>query len=208
MDQEFEIAGRIPVMRKNSRKLNFADLLPPTLARVWQFARRMLMFCAAGLVIGITTVGTGRTIDAAPGINARLHSAAQSSLPAQPATASKASGELMHDAPTQVSTAHNKRIVWMEVTAYCACPKCCGPNAQGITASGKLIDYHGGKFVAADTNVLPFGTRLLIPGYDANTVEVIDRGGAIKGNKLDVFFSTHQDALQWGRQWVPVTVID
>jgi len=99
--------------------------------------------------------------------------------------------------------------ILMEVTAYCACPRCCGPRAQGLTASGRRTDYNGGHFVAADTRLLKFNTKLLIPGYAANqTVEVIDRGGAIKGNKLDVFFPTHQEARQWGRQKLWVTVIE
>jgi 3D (Asp-Asp-Asp) domain-containing protein len=94
----------------------------------------------------------------------------------------------------------------MEVTAYCPCPKCCGPDAQGITASGRTVDYNDGRFVAADRS-LPFGTRISIPGYgDGQPVEVIDRGGAIKGDKLDVFFPTHDQALQWGRQKLLVTV--
>jgi 3D (Asp-Asp-Asp) domain-containing protein len=37
---------------------------------------------------------------------------------------------------------------------------------------------------------------------------VLDRGGAIKGNKLDVFFPTHAEALKWGRQRIAVTVLD
>lgn len=101
------------------------------------------------------------------------------------------------------------RTMLMEVTAYCACKKCCGPRAQGITASGKRVGYNGGRFVAADTRLLKFNSRLLIPGYaDGAPVEVIDRGGAIKGNKLDVFFASHQDARKWGRQWLVVTVLD
>lgn len=99
------------------------------------------------------------------------------------------------------------RTLLMEVTAYCPCTRCCGPNAQGITASGRRVDYNGGKFVAADTSILPFGTRVSIPGYhDGEIVEVIDRGGAIKGNKLDVYFDCHQVARQWGRQWLIVTI--
>ncbi|HYE17233.1 MAG TPA: 3D domain-containing protein [Tepidisphaeraceae bacterium] len=100
------------------------------------------------------------------------------------------------------------RTVRMEVTAYCPCTKCCGPKAQGITANGQHVSYNDGKFVAADTDVLPFGTRLLIPGYHADAVEVIDRGGAIKGNKLDVFFPTHEAALEWGRRQVDVIVVE
>lgn len=101
------------------------------------------------------------------------------------------------------------RQVWVEVTAYCACPKCCGPNARGLTASGRSIKYNGGMFVAADTKVFKFGTKLQIPGYaDGKTVEVIDRGGAIKGYHLDVFFPTHEEAKQWGRRRIMVTIVE
>ena len=101
------------------------------------------------------------------------------------------------------------RTIRMEVTAYCACTKCCGPKAQGITASGKTVSYNGGRFVAADTSVLGFGTKLIIPGYaGGEAVEVIDRGGAIKGHRLDVYYPTHREARQWGRQWVDVVVVE
>lgn len=105
------------------------------------------------------------------------------------------------------ATPHVHQIM-MEVTAYCPCAKCCGPKAQGITASGKLVTYNAGRFVAADRS-MPFGTKLIVPGYhNTQPVEVLDRGGAIKGNKLDVFFPTHKEALKWGRQHVLVTVVD
>ncbi len=97
----------------------------------------------------------------------------------------------------------------MEVTAYCACKICCGPKAQGITASGKRVSYNNGLFVAADTSILPFGTKLQIPGYaGGRPVEVIDRGGAIKGRKLDVYYRTHGEARIWGRRWVEVLVVE
>jgi 3D (Asp-Asp-Asp) domain-containing protein len=105
--------------------------------------------------------------------------------------------------------ARSARLMLMEVTAYCACRKCCGPKAQGITASGRPVSFNGGKFVAADTKVLKFNTKLVIPGYAGNRpVQVIDRGGAIKGNKLDVYFPTHQEAREWGRRKMWVTVLD
>lgn len=100
------------------------------------------------------------------------------------------------------------RVVLMEVTAYCPCTKCCGPKAQGITASGKRVSHNHGLFVAADTRLLPFNTQLKIPGYaNGQTVPVLDRGGAIKGHKLDLFFPTHKEALKWGRQMVEVTIV-
>lgn len=97
----------------------------------------------------------------------------------------------------------------MEVTAYCPCKKCCRKNAKGITASGKPVSYNNGQFVAADTRVLRFGTKIIIPGYASETpVEVTDRGGLIKGNKLDVYFDDHKTALKWGRQIIDVEIVD
>lgn len=88
------------------------------------------------------------------------------------------------------------------VTAYCPCEKCCGRFADGTTASGHRI-APGDKIIAAPTQI-PFGTKMVIPGY--GTASVLDRGGAIKGNKLDVLFPTHQEALRWGVQFLPVKI--
>lgn len=117
---------------------------------------------------------------------------------------------------------YRRRVVTMEVTGYDSGPRSCnwtrnwrgqpviasGPNkgkpkAVGITASGKKA-RHG--TVAADTDYYPFGTILYIPGYGYGRVE--DRGGAIKGpNRLDLWFPTEREALQWGRKKnVTVTV--
>jgi len=96
-----------------------------------------------------------------------------------------------------------------EVTAYCPCKKCCGPKAHGVTASGRHVSHNDSQFVAADTSVLPMHSKIVVPGYATNgVVPVLDRGGAIKGNKLDVFFPTHEEARRWGRQKLLVTVID
>ncbi len=59
--------------------------------------------------------------------------------------------------------------------------------------------------IAADTKYYPFGTRMYIPGYGWGVVE--DRGGAIKGiDRIDLYFDSHSDALQWGRRKVYVTI--
>ena len=92
--------------------------------------------------------------------------------------------------------------VEMEVTAYCGCEKCCGEYADGITASGYEIRL-GDKLVAAPST-FEFGTEMYIPGYGISSVK--DRGGAIQGNRLDVYFSTHEEALQWGRRKLMVQV--
>jgi len=94
---------------------------------------------------------------------------------------------------------------WL-VTAYCPCPSCCGGargSGQGITASGRPVTANGGRFVAAPGNV-PFGTLIDIPGY--GRVPVLDRGGAIRGRRLDVYFPRHALALAWGARRLAVKV--
>lgn len=113
-------------------------------------------------------------------------------------------------------------VMTMEVTGYCNCGICCswerswmglgppvhssGPNKGkpkevGVTASGTKAK-HG--TIAADTSVLPFGAVVYVPGYGYGRVE--DRGGAIKGNKLDLWFSAHEAAKRWGRKRMKVRV--
>lgn len=95
----------------------------------------------------------------------------------------------------------------MLVTAYSPDEQSCGEWADGITASGYSVWTNGMNLVAADTSVLPLGSLVSIPGYDSgNVVPVLDRGGAIKGNRLDVLYPTHERALQWGVQRLEVTV--
>ena len=95
------------------------------------------------------------------------------------------------------------------ITAYCPCRRCCGPNAHGVTASGKRVTANGGRFIAADRRI-PFGTLSRIPGYaNGAAVPVLDRGGAITGSRLDVYFggpNGHKRALAWGRQRLLVEV--
>lgn len=114
------------------------------------------------------------------------------------------------------------RVIPMEVTGYCPCQICCGwkrtwfgfgrpvfasgpqkgqPKVVGKTASGTRARP---GTVAADTSVLPFGTVVYVEGYGWGRVE--DRGGAIKGNKLDLFYRSHREALEWGRQQKQVQV--
>lgn len=99
------------------------------------------------------------------------------------------------------------RTISMLVTAYSPDERSCGDSADGITASGYSVWTNGMKMVAADTDVLPFGTLVSVPGYDdAGIVPVLDRGGAIKGHRLDVLYPTHERAVQWGAQRLEVTV--
>lgn len=99
------------------------------------------------------------------------------------------------------------RTVRMIVTAYSPDERSCGTSADGITASGYSVHVNGGCLVAADPKVLPLGSLVSVPGYDSGAVvPVLDTGGAIKGNRLDVLFPTHDEAVRWGRRALDVTI--
>jgi len=108
----------------------------------------------------------------------------------------------------------------MVTTGYCKCGKCCSwkrtwygrpvyssgslkgkPKKVGITATGMRAG-HG--TIAADTSRYPFGTIMYIEGYGYGRVE--DRGGAIKGEHIDLYFRSHKQAREWGRQRKAVKV--
>ena len=89
-----------------------------------------------------------------------------------------------------------------KITAYCSCSKCCGKYASGYTSSGTKAT--AGRTVAASSQ-FAFGTKLIINGKEY-TVE--DRGGAITGNKIDIYMNTHAEALAWGVKYLPVQVVN
>ena len=99
------------------------------------------------------------------------------------------------------------RTMRMLVTAYSPDEKSCGRFADGVTASGFSVWTNGMKMVAADTKVLPFKSIISVPGYNGGRpVPVLDRGGRIKGQRLDVLYPTHARANRWGKQWLDVDV--
>ncbi len=99
------------------------------------------------------------------------------------------------------------RMIPMRVTAYSPDERSCGAHADGVTASGYSVWTNDMKMVAADTRVLPFGALVSIDGYhDGEVVPVLDRGGKIKGRRLDVLYPTHAIARQWGVQNIDVIV--
>lgn len=82
-----------------------------------------------------------------------------------------------------------------EITAYCPCSDCCGIWADGITSTG--VTAKANHTIAVDPSVIPYGSVLLVNGIEY-TAE--DCGGAIKGKRLDIYFDTHEEALEFGRQ--------
>ena len=103
---------------------------------------------------------------------------------------------------TSVSSSSSKgKTKIFKITAYCACARCCG-KSNGITASGRKAK--AGRTIAAPRG-FRFGQKLSING---KTYVVEDRGGAIKGNRIDLFVNSHSEALRWGVKYLPVKVLD
>ncbi len=97
-----------------------------------------------------------------------------------------------------VTTASSGRY---KVTAYCACVRCCG-KTNGITASGTKATAN--RTVAAPSS-FAFGTKIVMNGQ---TYVVEDRGGAIQGNRIDLYMNSHSEALAWGVRYLDVEVLN
>lgn len=99
------------------------------------------------------------------------------------------------------------KTILMTITGYSPGEESCAGSADGITSSLHSVWTNGMKLVAADTRVLPLGTIVSVPGYHgAQLVPVLDRGGKIKGNRLDLLYPTAEQARAWGVKKVRITV--
>ena len=104
---------------------------------------------------------------------------------------------------TQLSTEDNALTLTMTATAYTAyCEGCSGitKNGTDIRANPDL------KVIAVDPSIIPLGTRVWVEGY--GEAIAADIGGAIKGNIIDVFIPSHEEALEWGRKTVKVRILE
>jgi 3D (Asp-Asp-Asp) domain-containing protein len=99
------------------------------------------------------------------------------------------------------------RTIYMTVTGYSPDARSCGKYADNKTAIMYSVWTNGMNLVAADPRVLPYRSLISVPGYaGSEIVPIMDCGGAIKGNRLDLLYPTHEMALQWGVRQLPVTV--
>lgn len=90
------------------------------------------------------------------------------------------------------------------VQSYCPCVKCCGewsaehPSRVGTeyvqrTISGTIPE--AGRTVGVDPDVIPLGTHILVAGHEY----VAEDAGAGKGNIVEIYFDTHEEAMDWPR---------
>jgi 3D (Asp-Asp-Asp) domain-containing protein len=88
-----------------------------------------------------------------------------------------------------------------KVTAYCPCVSC-SDHWGTQTSTGTTATQ--GKTIAVDPKIIPYGSKIMFGGkvYIAE-----DCGSAIKNNKIDLYFDSHQDALNWGIQYHEIFIL-
>lgn len=98
------------------------------------------------------------------------------------------------------------------VTAYCSCEKCCGrwaanrptdENGNPIVIGASGTELVPNKSIAVDPSVIPYGSTVYINGQ---AYEAHDCGGAIKGNSIDIYMSSHEEAAEFGLQYLEVFI--
>ncbi len=89
------------------------------------------------------------------------------------------------------------------VTAYCSCVKCCGKWAK----YNKTADNHTPKqgITCAAARNIPFGTKLFIEGVGERIVQ--DRLAKKYDARIDIYFTNHGEALQFGKKQLKVKVV-
>jgi 3D (Asp-Asp-Asp) domain-containing protein len=95
-----------------------------------------------------------------------------------------------------------RKVVTMEATAYYPGPEDTWPYASGTTASGLKAGY---GIAAVDPKFMKLKTLLYVEGY--GYAIAADKGGAIKGNKIDLCFDTYEEAVRFGRKNVKVYIL-
>lgn len=91
------------------------------------------------------------------------------------------------------------------LTAYCMenYPHICNNGDATVTATGTTPTE--GRTIAVDPTVIPYGTEVVINGH---TYIAEDTGGAINGNRIDICFTSHEKALEFGKQFAEVFIIE
>lgn len=105
--------------------------------------------------------------------------------------------------PTSVPIIERVALGEFRITAYCHCSKCCGEWADGLTFTETVATE--GRTIAVDPDVIPLGSTVEINGVEYVAEDI---GSAIKGNCIDLYMSSHEEALDWGVQYYDVYTVE
>ena len=103
---------------------------------------------------------------------------------------------------TEIETEEQSITEVFTITAYCPCYECSEGYGR-LTATG--VKATSGRTIAVDPRKIPYGTKVIIDGH---IYIAEDCGGAIKGNRIDMYFDTHEETLNFGRQTKEVTILN
>ena len=93
----------------------------------------------------------------------------------------------------------SRRALFVSASGYSAFD----PGNGNRTATGTIVRR---GVIAVDPSVIPLGTRIFIPGYGEAVAE--DIGSGIHGNRIDVAFDSHAEALMFGRQELEIFIME
>lgn len=128
--------------------------------------------------------------------------AAATTVPVNGQNPVKAAQNAVASTPSRGASTTGKRVITMVATGYDGCYECNKPY-YGYPSYIGLPLARG--IVAVDPDVIPMGTRLFVEGY--GQAIAADQGNAIQGNRIDLYFDSHQEALNFGKKTVQVTIL-
>ncbi len=145
---------------------------------------------------------TNKSTPVAPATPAATTEKPKESAPVAAATEKPKESQATKQAASTTSNTSQKEIT-VTATAYTAtCDGCSGITSTGIN----LLENPDAKVISVDPSVIPLGSKVHVEGYGEAIAG--DTGGAIKGNKIDIFIPSKQDAINYGVQQVKVTILD
>jgi 3D (Asp-Asp-Asp) domain-containing protein len=140
--------------------------------------------------------------EAAPPVKEVVTAQAPAPSPA-PVAAAAAKPAAPSTETQEPADSNNNKEITVKATAYTAsCEGCSGITATGVN----IKDNPDEKVIAVDPDVIPLGSKVYVEGVGEATAA--DTGGAIKGNRIDVFIPTEKAALKFGVKHLKVTILD
>jgi 3D (Asp-Asp-Asp) domain-containing protein/LysM repeat protein len=126
---------------------------------------------------------------------------AEAPMESEPAAQAPEESEPAVEAASTSNT--SSREITVKATAYTAsCEGCSGTTATGVN----LLENPNERVIAVDPTVIPLGSKVYVEGFGEATAA--DTGGAIKGNRIDIFIPSEQDAINFGVKQLKVTILN